>query len=297
MDTKKLELLVNTVEYGSINKAAEQLGYTQSGLAYLLNSLEDEIGLPLLNRSRSGVHYSPECEILLPYISESLKSQKSLEQAIERLKGRNSTLLRLGTYNSIALEYLADVVSEFRLCHPEISVSLTIGAQNLIPLLTNDELDFIIAEKHYADNFEWEYLFDDEMCLAVPLDNPISQKCSISLEEMSKEPIIYSSQNTKNAVLATMESRGLNVCSTMSIGTLNGEFLMQMAARGFGLAYISRSYQKVCPPTIRMISITPPIFRSIGVVAKSIKGLPSPCRKVIQSLKKKLKTTSAIKVK
>ena len=46
MDTRKLRVLLDTIKIKSINKAAEELGYTQSGLTYLLNSLEEELGVP-----------------------------------------------------------------------------------------------------------------------------------------------------------------------------------------------------------------------------------------------------------
>ena len=44
METKKLEALAAAVEHGSFTRAAEQLGYTQSGLTHMMNSLEREIG-------------------------------------------------------------------------------------------------------------------------------------------------------------------------------------------------------------------------------------------------------------
>lgn len=46
MDTKKLEALVVSVELGSFTRAAEQLGYTQSGLTHMMNSLEKVLALP-----------------------------------------------------------------------------------------------------------------------------------------------------------------------------------------------------------------------------------------------------------
>lgn len=44
MDTKKLEALLTAVELGSFTRAAEVLGYTQSGLTHMMNSLEKDIG-------------------------------------------------------------------------------------------------------------------------------------------------------------------------------------------------------------------------------------------------------------
>ena len=53
MDTKKLEALLTAVELGSFTRAAEVLGYTQSGLTHMMNSLEKDIGFTVLLRPRS----------------------------------------------------------------------------------------------------------------------------------------------------------------------------------------------------------------------------------------------------
>lgn len=61
MDTKKLEVFINAVDLGSITKAAQVMGYTQSGITRMISSLEKELGVPLLVRSRSGV--SPQARV------------------------------------------------------------------------------------------------------------------------------------------------------------------------------------------------------------------------------------------
>ena len=55
----KLYSFLKVAEVGSISKTAEQLNYTQSGLTYLLNTLETDIGLQLLKRDHKGVTLTP----------------------------------------------------------------------------------------------------------------------------------------------------------------------------------------------------------------------------------------------
>ena len=55
MDSKKLEILMTAVDLGSFSKASEVVGYTQSGLTHLVDSLEREIGLTLVRRDHSGI--------------------------------------------------------------------------------------------------------------------------------------------------------------------------------------------------------------------------------------------------
>ena len=55
MDHNKRTALLTAIDLGNLTRAAEQLGYTQSGLSYIIKSVEAEFGFPLLIRSRSGV--------------------------------------------------------------------------------------------------------------------------------------------------------------------------------------------------------------------------------------------------
>ena len=55
MNIKKYEAFVRAVELGSLSKAAEELGYTQSGISHMMQSLEEEVGFPLMTRTSSGI--------------------------------------------------------------------------------------------------------------------------------------------------------------------------------------------------------------------------------------------------
>ena len=73
MDAKKLEILMTAVDLGSFSKASEVVGYTQSGLTHLVDSLEREIGFPLIRRSYSGVpSINPLFRLLPLYIIDRL---------------------------------------------------------------------------------------------------------------------------------------------------------------------------------------------------------------------------------
>ena len=68
MDSKKLEILMTAVDLGSLSKAAEVVGYTQSGLTHLVDSLEREIGMTLVQRDHSGIALTEEGKALMPAI-------------------------------------------------------------------------------------------------------------------------------------------------------------------------------------------------------------------------------------
>ena len=64
--------LQKIIELGSFTKAAESLGYTQSSISQMIASLENELSIKLLTRSRYGVKLTIEGADLYPFIERSI---------------------------------------------------------------------------------------------------------------------------------------------------------------------------------------------------------------------------------
>ena len=75
MSLKKYEAFVKTVELGSLTKAAEALGSTQSRISHVLSDLEKEYGLTLLHRSRGGVELTEAGAMILPKMQAVLRKE------------------------------------------------------------------------------------------------------------------------------------------------------------------------------------------------------------------------------
>ena len=88
MDTKKIKAMLTAVERGSLSAAAEELGYTQSGLTHMMNSLEEDLGLTLLIRSKAGVRISPAGQALLEDFNLLISASDTLERNAESLRER-----------------------------------------------------------------------------------------------------------------------------------------------------------------------------------------------------------------
>ena len=93
MDQNKRVALLTAIDLGNLTRAAEQLGYTQSGLSYVIKALEAELGFPLLVRSRAGVRPTDECQRILPLLRELDRKSRQLEQEAARA-GRRQRLHR-----------------------------------------------------------------------------------------------------------------------------------------------------------------------------------------------------------
>ena len=68
MNLQKCEALLKAIELGSISRAADQMGYTQSAVSRMIADLESEWDMELLRRSRSGITISSAGQQLLPIL-------------------------------------------------------------------------------------------------------------------------------------------------------------------------------------------------------------------------------------
>ena len=67
MSLVKYEIFVESIKLGSLSRAAEKMGYTQSGVSHIMKSLEAEVGFPLFTRTAFGIQPNSEGRLLLPY--------------------------------------------------------------------------------------------------------------------------------------------------------------------------------------------------------------------------------------
>lgn len=128
MDGKKLEALAAAVELGSFTRAAEQLGYTQSGLTHMMNSLEREIGFSVLARDRRGVRLTPAGQRIMPIVQQCLAANRALEREIAMVSARQEETIRVASYASIAMHWLPELIEQFRRQHSGVSVDVQMGS-------------------------------------------------------------------------------------------------------------------------------------------------------------------------
>ena len=110
----KYYALTKTIENGSFTAAAESMNYAQSSVSKMIADLEREWGMALLERSKNGVSLTTSGEQILPFVRRLLHEYDSLEEQIQRMKGLETGLVRIGTFASVAINILPDVFAQLK---------------------------------------------------------------------------------------------------------------------------------------------------------------------------------------
>lgn len=140
MNIDNYRVFIRVAKIGNLTAAAEQLGYTQSGISHIVSALEQEFGFQLLRRSKTGVSLTQEGERILQTLREVVNRDDMLKQIAAEIKGVRMGKVRVGAFSSVAVCWLPKIIAEFGNEYPNISIDVSVGTYKTIE-------DMIIAEE------------------------------------------------------------------------------------------------------------------------------------------------------
>lgn len=294
MDTKKLKALLTALNKGSLTAAADELGYTQSGLTHMMNSLEEELGVKLLVRSKSGVLLSTAGQELLPLMRSVAESVDELEQMAEKVRMKSVTNLRLGAFSSVAGHWLPGIISEMRQINPSLGVSIQVKPiDEIYEAVRRDELDCAIISYQAAlcSGLCWEPLEKDPLMAILPADHEFSGD-SFPVKSFEGEEFLMPSYRFDMDILPLFGTNGSKINPIIRYTNLDDAAIASMVAHGLGLSILSELIVKsIKEQGIRALPLEPAADRSMGVIYsehrkndKNIKQLIKCARSVVERL-------------
>ena len=118
---------VKTVETGSFTRAAQELDYAQSSISKMVSDLETEWGMALMERSKKGVCLTSAGEQILPFLRKVLQDHQKLEGQICRMNGLETGVVRIGTFASVAINWLPNLFAALQRDYPGIEYEMLLG--------------------------------------------------------------------------------------------------------------------------------------------------------------------------
>ena len=278
MSIRKYQAFLKVVELGSISKAAEQLGYTQSAVSRMVADIESEWGLNLLRRSRGGLSLSSDGIVMLPYVKELCSKYRSMQERASELKGIDSGFIRIGSCASVSTQWLPSILKEFTAKYPRIDFQL----QNMEYSDTEDairagEIDCGFISAPYADEIDFRFLRRDRLLAVLPADHPRAKSQNYPLQELSRERIIKLSEDGHNEVakLFTQLHAQLNEPLDTYCEVNDDYSIMAMVESGLGVSVLSELVAQRMPFDIVLKEFDTPIYRDIGIAVRR-DSTPSP---------------------
>jgi DNA-binding transcriptional LysR family regulator len=117
MNLHDLETFVSIAQLGGVTRAASQLNRSQPAITRRIKILEDQLGVPLLERGRNGAMLTEAGRIFLPYAEAVLAALKDGTQALQALEGDDRGAVSLAIVGTLAGTTVVEQLRRFSAKH------------------------------------------------------------------------------------------------------------------------------------------------------------------------------------
>lgn len=289
MNTQQYEAFIQTVESGSFSKAAENMGYTQSGISHTINAMETELGVTLLLRDRTGVRLTAEGEQLLPVIRKLYEDQRSIVEKACQLRGLECGVIRIGVFTSVACHWLPALIKNFRAQHPKISFELCHGDYSEIEeWVSEGRVDFGFMRLPPANDFDSILLKHDRLLVILPQEHPLAGKDTFPLEMLSQEPFIQIVEGVDNEIDRIFKK--YKITPNVSFKMRDDYAIMSMVENGLGISILPELVLHRSPYHIVKKELSIPEYRHLGIITKKSHPISTAADSFIHYLMDSIKT-------
>ncbi len=264
---ERYQAFLKIVEVGSFTKAAEILGYTQPAISQMMASLEKELSIKLLYRSRYGVKLTPEGEQILPSIKSAVMQYESMQNIAGEIRGLESGTVRIGTISSISCHWLPVVIREFWKKYPNVKLTIHQGDYTTIPeWVRTGEVDFGFVSVDAVEGTDSRFLKLGEHRACLPKDHLLAAGGSVRLSELAGRPFLLLEEGIYSEIEDAFRKEGLEPNILM---TVHDDYsILSMVEQGLGVTILPELVLRKQNYDIAMLPTEPPIIRRIGLITQ-----------------------------
>ena len=262
MSLKKFEAAEAVCRLGSLKKAAEELGYTQSGISHMISGLEQELGVSLLTRSKGGAVLTQEGARLMPMIREMLAGYREiLETASELSRGG---VVKIGAFTSVAVNWLPGIIRMYREKHPEFRINMMNGDYNDVNIwLNSGEIDLGFIALPGPEGCRCIPLAEDPLSVVLPAGHRLCGMDPVPIGEVAKEPLISLLQASSQDVHRALDRAGVR--PEIRYTTKDDYAIIAMVREGLGVSIMPELLLKGQMTGVAVRRLAPPAFRTIAL--------------------------------
>src|SRR5829696_1080816 len=203
LDVRRMRVLREVAERGSIAAAAQALSFTPSAVSQQIATLEREAGVALVERGPRSIRLTEAGRALVEHTDGILASLDAAEADIQAIAGVRGGMLRLASFPTAYATIMPATIGEFRALHPEVELTLT-EADPLMSIarLKSGELDLaLLYEYDYVplpedDSVERVALADDPIRVLLPSGHRHARRRAVPLDALADEHWITSTASS-----------------------------------------------------------------------------------------------------
>ena len=280
--------LLRVLECNSFSDAARVMGYTQSAVSQMIKALEEELGVTLLLRSRTGVTLTREGELLLPYIRDVANAHRMLSEQAANFHGLQSGTIRIGTFTSVSSRLLPPVMKALKEAHPNLRFELHQGVYSEIEeWVRTGVVDFGFTDASRVTPFVCEPVFQDTMLAVLPEGHPLGENIFVQVGQLKREPFILLDEGRGGGIVHDMVAAHPEI--DVQYHVADDYSILTMVENRLGIAILPELVLKNTNHRVIARQLQPQLRRTLGVIYPKREGLSTAARAFLRELRTALK--------
>ena len=278
MSLQKYEIFLRTLETGSVSRAAEDLGLTQSAVSHALTSLEEQFGFPVLKRSRSGVRLTEEGKKVLPSVRAILSAEMQLQETVSSIHGLSTGTIRIGTFTSVAVHWLPSILKEFQAAHPHIRFKLLNGDYHDVEQWLEEgavDLGFVSLPTRAPGKVI--PLMKDRLLVILPKDHPLANLPCFPISFAKQESFISLLESSDQDLRRALDAEDIR--PNVRFVTKDDYAIIAMVEQGLGIAIMPELLLQGRRDNIAALELKPQASRTIALAVTEA-GQQSPATRL-----------------
>ncbi len=198
LDVQRLRVFRAVVASGSVQAAADHLGYTPSAVSQHLTALQRETGLVLFEKAGRGIAPTPTAKVLAAESDEVMGSLTRLGGVVNDLREGRSGTVTIGTFDSAAQSWLPYVAQGLQRDFPDVVLELSLDELGTAGQASPTRRDIEVVNEAVGDagteraGYSRLVLSEEGYCVVAPTGHPLLEQHAgaVPMAALTDVPIV-----------------------------------------------------------------------------------------------------------
>ncbi|MFJ3669863.1 LysR family transcriptional regulator [Streptomyces sp. NPDC090106] len=283
---RQLEYLVALARARHFAKAAQACYVSQPTLSEGIRKLEDELGIPLVQRGRRFDGLTPEGERVVLWAQRMLADRDAMQGEIEALRAGLTGRLRIGTVPT-ASTAVALLTQPFCAANPlaTVQVFADLQAEDIVGRLRTYELDAAVTYQSTVGDHAFKFvpLYQERYVLLTRRPDPDTGPAEVSWAQAARHPLclLHPEMQGRQVLDTVFDAVGVTVTPRVETDSIASLFAQVRAGQWasvvphtwlhvFGVPAGMRAVPLVDPVRTERIGLVLPAREPVSVIGQAL---------------------------
>lgn len=246
MNLRRIQVFLLVVDKGSFSEAATAAELTQPAVSQQIKVLEDEMGVPLLERTAYGLTPTPAGKYIYQTGKDMLNKWQEMKEQVQTFQKTLTGSLRIGASTIPGTYLMPRWIGAFNQLFPNVDITVDVNASDdILAKLEKQKVDLAITGRRPSSQKITSSLsIKDSLVLISPKDHPLGK--SIFPDdpcELAPYPFVIREKGsgTRSAMEEGLTACGMDITDLKIIAQFSTtEALIAAVEYGLGISYISK---------------------------------------------------------